>query len=227
MSAEGGQLFARYAYPPNELGYCGPDDAAALLRASDVEQRARLFDGAWCYLEFIAESAGIPDPLDRRVVEAYWVGNDLLDHIDPRDLMARLHLRFRTQTGGTWRTAGDEAVAHHSFHVFRVYPWTALLSRSGNPTALSIVDRCRIRVGEVLHVAAETAIVESRPLAWEDGALLPSTPRLETARWSAGGRSLIPTPEVGDRVALHWEWICDTLTDAQCARLEALEVAQR
>ena len=24
-------LFARYAYPPNELGYCGPDAAAQLL----------------------------------------------------------------------------------------------------------------------------------------------------------------------------------------------------
>ena len=24
-------LFARYAYPPNALGYCGPDDPAALL----------------------------------------------------------------------------------------------------------------------------------------------------------------------------------------------------
>lgn len=25
------QLFVRYAYPPNELGYCGPDDHRALF----------------------------------------------------------------------------------------------------------------------------------------------------------------------------------------------------
>ena len=30
MSVQGALLFARYAYPPNELGYCGPDGAGAL-----------------------------------------------------------------------------------------------------------------------------------------------------------------------------------------------------
>ncbi|MFD9867202.1 DUF6390 family protein, partial [Streptomyces niveus] len=61
MSERGAILFARYAYPPNELGYCGPADHTALLRPADtegIERGARQFDGAWCYLEFLAESAG-------------------------------------------------------------------------------------------------------------------------------------------------------------------------
>ncbi|MGW1020020.1 DUF6390 family protein, partial [Streptomyces niveus] len=37
MSERGAVLFARYAYPPNELGYCGPADSAALLRPADTE----------------------------------------------------------------------------------------------------------------------------------------------------------------------------------------------
>ena len=43
MSGRGAVLFARYAYPPNELGYCGPDDAAAILRpgaTADIGRRA-------------------------------------------------------------------------------------------------------------------------------------------------------------------------------------------
>jgi len=32
MGAAGTVLFARYAFPPNELGYCGPADPDVLLR---------------------------------------------------------------------------------------------------------------------------------------------------------------------------------------------------
>jgi Family of unknown function (DUF6390) len=82
----GASLFARYAFPPNELGYCGPGGAELLLENAgrggagdsadgEVARRARLFDGAWPYLEIIADAAGLPDPLDGRVVEAYWIGN--------------------------------------------------------------------------------------------------------------------------------------------------------
>ena len=81
VPTNGAILFARYAYPPNELGYCGPPDHRALLdygaeRAFDqgLVELARGFAGAWPYLEFIATSTGIGSPLDRRVVEAYWLG---------------------------------------------------------------------------------------------------------------------------------------------------------
>ena len=77
----GAILFARYAYPPNELGYCGPADHQALLdygAAGTVDPASssspRGFAGAWPYLEFIAGATGIGSPLDRRVVEAYWLG---------------------------------------------------------------------------------------------------------------------------------------------------------
>ncbi|MFJ4918851.1 DUF6390 family protein [Streptomyces sp. NPDC088725] len=230
MSARGALLFARYAYPPNELGYCGPADAAALLRpdATDgIEQRAREFEGAWSYLEFIAETAGIPDPLDERVVEAYWIGNDLLDRVDPVALLARMRERFRGQLGGTWRESGDRALAHHSFQVFEVYPWARLLGAGGNPTALSVLDRCRIRTGLVLHVDGEAATVRSRPLTW-DGTMMSAGPWQEEAvRWSTGGMSLLDDLSPGDRVALHWDWVCDLLTEEQATRIETLEARQR
>ncbi|MGH3928119.1 MAG: DUF6390 family protein, partial [Pseudonocardiaceae bacterium] len=94
---DGSTLFARYAYPPNALGYCGPNDDGLLLRhgadgrgfggssppgeGDDITALARAFDGAWPYLEFIADVTG-RRPLDLEVVDAYWLGGGLLDKID-------------------------------------------------------------------------------------------------------------------------------------------------
>jgi hypothetical protein len=225
MSAPGALLFARYAYPPNELGYCGPDGAGALLRAADTEEiarRARRFDGAWAYLEFIAASAGLPDPLDVRVVEAYWIGNDLLDAVDPGALLDRLRDRFAGQVGGSWR-ASDRPAAHHSFQVFEVYPWAGLLAATGNPTAVSVLDQCRIRTGTVLRVDGESALVRARPLVWREQTLRRGPERDDVVRWSAGGSALIAAPSPGDLVSVHWDWICDVVSPAQAATIDALE----
>jgi hypothetical protein len=231
MSAPGAVLFARYAYPPNELGYCGPDGAAAMLdpdAVADIERRARHFDGAWSYLELLAESLDITDPLAPEVVEAYWVGSDLLDEVDPAALVGRLEVRFRGQPGGTWREAAGRALAHHSFQVFEVYPWAGLL-QAGRPPgpAVEVLDRCRIRVGVVQAVAGETVTVSSHPLSWDGSALARAEPVAEQARWSVGGRALIRPPVVGERLALHWDWVCDIITADQARRIEELEDRQR
>jgi len=260
MSARGALLFARYAYPPNELGYCGPDGAAALLRGDapeEIARRARQFEGAWSYLEFIARAAGVADPLDEAVVQAYWVGNDLLGLVAPDELLPFLRTRFAGQAGGTWQDADTRAIAHHSFHVFEVYPWAAMLRRTGNPAAVSVLDRCRIRTGVVREVHGETATVRSRPLLFGDGVLAPGAgrglaprPRVlapgpgrglaprsarvlapgpvrdEVVSWSAGGHSLLSGLRPGDRVSLHWDWVCDVITAEQSERLESFERRQ-
>ncbi|WP_433301486.1 DUF6390 family protein [Actinoplanes sp. CA-030573] len=222
MSDAGALLFARYAYPPNELGYCGPSGASDLLRselASAIAARAPGFDGAWAYLSYLAAD----DPLAVDVVEAYWVGNSLLDAGDFSDLSAFLGSRFAGQRGGTWADAGARALPHHSFHVFEVYPWAALLRRTGNPTAVSVLDRCRIRTGKVVTVSGEQATVLSHPLVWDGSALAAGPPRPETVSWSAEGRSLLAGLAPGDLVSLHWDWVCDVITPEQAARIESLE----
>lgn len=231
MSAEGALLFARYAYPPNELGYCGPLGAGAMLdrtAIAEIEGRARQFEGAWSYLEFLAECSDTADPLSVEVVSAYWLGGDLLDAVDPAALVARLEDRFVGQPGGTWRTASDHARAHHSFQVFEVYPWAGLL-QDGRPPgpAVNVLDRCRIRTGIVSAVDGESVEVTTEPLVWQDGALRPSVAAIERARWSAGGRALIEPPSVGDVVALHWDWVCEVVTPEQGRLVTELEERQR
>jgi len=229
VADSGATLFARYAYPPNELGYCGPGDASVLLGRDSVgaEQQiarhARQFEGAWPYLEIIASAAQIADPLDARVVEAYWIGNELLDTVDPASLVAQLQERFVGQVGASW----EPGLPHHSFHVFAVYPWVGLLRRGGaNDVALSVLEQCRIRWGEVITVEGERIRVRSRPLVLRDGLLGLGSLREETAAWSVDGSSLLaveagsPQVSVGDHVAMHWDWVCDVLTPGQAGQLE-------
>ena len=231
MSAEGAVLFAQYAYPPNELGYCGPAGAAAMLRPgeiAEIERRARQFEGAWSYLEFLAETLDLDDPLATEVVEAYWVGSDLLDAVDPAALVARLTDRFRGQPGGTWRDAATRARAHHSFQVFEVYPWAGLLLDGRPPgPAVNVLDRCRIRAGVVSEADGEAVTVITRPLAWDGDTLRQAEATTERARWCVDGRALIGAPAVGDVVSLHWDWVCDVLTPAQAQRMVDLDERQR
>jgi len=231
VSAEGALQFARYAYPPNELGYCGPEGARAMLQPGaqdDIAARARLFDGAWVYLEFLAEVLGTDDPLAAEVVETYWVGSDLLDRCRPGPLVDRLLDRFASQHGGTWRDAAARARPHHSFQVFEVYPWAAMLQAGLPPgPAVSVLDRCRIRTGVVQGLDGETVTVRTSLLGWDGAHLTPGSVVVEQARWSTDGLSLMDPPAVGDVVALHWDWVCEVLDADRADRVVRLEAEQR
>jgi len=227
MSALGTVRFAQYAYPPNELGYCGPAGAPAMLEPAaeaEIARRARQFEGAWSYLELLAEVTGRSDPLDVEVVDAYWLGGPMLAEVDPAVLVDRLRDRFRGQLGGSWRDAGARAVPHHSFQVFEVYPWASML-RAGRPPgpAVTVLDRCRIRTGRVVAVDGEQVTVRCRPLAWDGTGLVPGPEVTETARWSVDARSLIEAPAPGETVALHWDWVCDVVSCEQAGWVADLE----
>ena len=89
---------------------------------------AKEFDGAWPYLRAIADAVGSTDPLDAEVVRSYWVGGPPLDKVDSTDLLARLRKAFTGQVTGLLGDlpATAQALAHHSFHVFVVYPWVGV-----------------------------------------------------------------------------------------------------
>jgi hypothetical protein len=219
----GHAVFARYAFPPNELGYCGPGDAGVLLRRdnpSDVAAHARGFDGAWPYLSAIADAVGSADPLDADVVGSYWVGGPLLDRVDPAMLLERLRAAFRGQVTGLLAELPGPAgvLAHHSFHVFVVYPWVRFLDRDP-ATSVQVLQDCRIRWGTVESVDGEHAVMRSRPLRYDGAVLALGEAGTERVRWSKDGVSLISAPEPGDTVSAHWDWVCGTLTDAECGAL--------
>lgn len=215
-------LFARYAFPPNELGYCGPaDDGSGLLSGERVDAVAREFDGAWPYLEVLAAAAGVDDPLDLDVVRSYWIGGELLGAVEAGGLLRHLRSAFARQLTGLLGAvdADSSAVAHHSFHVFVVYPWVRFLDRDP-VTPLRILQSCRIRWGTVEAVEDEYLVMRSPQLTLETGGLALVDPLPERVRWRKSGRSLAGTPALGDTVAAHWDWVCGTLTAADSAALQ-------
>lgn len=226
-------LFARYAHPPHALGYCGPGQPTEMLAQAayvdatggddrGLRQLAAGFEGAWPYLQLIAAANDLADPLDPRVVSAYWVGNGLLDRVGPALLFDSMETRFRGRAGGSWWKLGEvvspEAVPHHNFHVFAVYPWVGLL-RSGRLVAepLRVLDRCRIRWGQVVEVGDTLVRVVSRPLSYDGHHLTLGEPVTEEAARHPDG--IGPHLAVGDQVSLHWDWVCDRLDGRGLAAL--------
>ena len=225
--ASGAILFVRNPFPPNHPGYCGPTDSQSFFEYGTngvadggLRALARQFTGAWPYLELIAGATGVPDPLDRRVVEAYWVGNSLLDRVGTRALGGSMEERFRQSTGRQFASLTESVLAggvpHHSYHVFCIYPWVGLLGQDRRgQQALNVLDRCRIRWGQVRQIIGDQVVVESQPLSW-DGRRLGLGPAVhETAVRSLDGAGLGPELAVGDWVSLHWEWVCDRLSPRQ------------
>lgn len=232
MIIDGAQLFIRYAYPPNSHGSCGPPDSDALLHYGQsgvsepgIRELAKEFAGAWPYLELIAGGTGISDPLDRRVVEAYWVGNALLDRVGVANVGNSMEERFRARTGLKFPHLIEGVLAggvpHHSFHVLEIYPWLGLLHDDRrSATALNVLDRCRIRWGEVVALTGDEAVVRSRPLVWDGASLSLGEPVLETAKFAVNGTGFIAGLTAGDIVSLHWDWVCDRLSAGQLHQLQ-------
>ena len=221
----GAALFARYAYPPNELGYCGPDGAPTLLQqqvaglgTEAFVEVASGFDGAWPYLELLAAAEG-SEPLDATVVGSYWVGGPLLERAEPAVFEAWLTGRFRAQPGVDWGLVTDliraGARPHHSFHVLAVYPWLGLLRAGHEGRPLEVLDRCRIRAGRVVEVEEDSAVVRSEPLTWDGRALGLGEPVQERVTLATEGYRPVGGLGDGDLVALHWAWVCDRLDEEQ------------
>ena len=223
------QLFARYAYPPNQRGYCGPDDARTLIEYAaagitdpGLAALAQAFHGPLPYLTVMAGVTGIGDPFDRRLVEAYWVGNPILERVDVGAFGRVLDEAFRRRMGGGWGFFEEAipagGVPHHSFHVLAVYPWVGML-RGERAEPLEILDRCRIRWGTVLTVSGDTTVVSSQPLQWDGHQLLFGLERPETVTLGADGLSLAGAVAPGDAVSMHWDWVCDRLDAAAVGHL--------
>ena len=223
-------LFARYAYAPNALGYCGADEPRTLLQYGDANESdpglaelARTFEGAWPYLSLIAAANRIEDPLDPRVVDAYWVGNGLLDAVSPDALARHVEDRFRGRVGRGWEGMLDAvaagAVPHHSFHVFAVYPWLGLMRTGVIDEPLRVLDQCRTTPARVLSVDDDKATVLAPLLTWTGHELRlgPWAPR--EAHWRADGLAFTDALQPGDWVSLHWDFVCERLTEARARRL--------
>jgi hydrogenase maturation factor len=232
LTLDGPQMFLRYAFRPNLLGYCGGEDSRALFQYG-VEGRGdrglieleSQFEGAYPYLQLIARANRIDDPFDLRVVEAYWIGNPLLERVDLGALYRSVEERFKGRTRPTdWRWLAGKPPAgarpHHSFHVFDVFPRAGLMRSGSTDHLLETMEQCRIRWGRVASVDGSDLVVETQPLALEGGKLELALAHTERVLRLIDGQGFVDKVAPGDWVSLHWGWVCDVLSEEQRAQLE-------
>jgi len=207
---DGVQLGARFSIATNRLQYCGPADAepllyAAIARGERLEEARRAlarFEALMPYLEAIGRKHGL-DPFDRSVVEAYWIGNALLDPFERSDFLALLEALIRR---GLPRSVAhrlaenlpDRPIPHHVFHV----AFVGVGAVTGHvPTTLPNMESCRPSWGRVNGVTAEALTVEAPELR-AAGETLRMGPSREVRL--PHDPKVLPGVAVGDTVAFHW-----------------------
>lgn len=232
MSLIGARLCARYAFMPNKLNYCGPDANKTLFEyvtAVDPDkglvEMLEEFKGAWPNLTFIAHANGIADPLNEKVVEAYWLGNSLLSRITAKQYVEYSGDHFKGQLSPNSKNTvlgkiGQGGRPHHNFYVYYLFGLRGKDSRLVN-VGLSTVNQCRISWGKINKIIDEQKLlVESEDVGWDDYVGKPYFFKTEKeVYYSWQNQSFISSPQVGDYVSVHWNWVCDQLTIGQTKNL--------
>jgi hydrogenase maturation factor len=188
----------------------------------------------------IAGENGIADPFDPRVVEAYWIGNGLLDRVGIRAFAGNLsetqQLKKKISPKNLkWiiEKVPKGAKIHHSFHVFSIF------TRTGHRMiahTVQTMDECRISWGKIISKRKSGNELEAMDNKKRN------TDKINDGLWvrtqklvSAGGklhfidgveRKLsLPVDErkndykAGDYVSFHWGFVCEKISQKQAERL--------
>ena len=224
---------SRYAFGPNRLHYCGPDANKTMKDYLDAgESDPRLlailerFQNLYPYLSHIAEGNGIRDPFDDRVVEAYWIGNRLLDTFSPRKYLGLLDaLEVKKKTGRErFDTIGQKVVRggfpHHSFHVLNV--WRETNHELLHDDDWLAVAECIVSWGKVVAVSGPFIDVVTEPLIRDEhGVFSLSSPVSRRLVRDLSADIDIDLLMPGAWVSIHWGVPCETLSEQTVARLRA------
>ncbi|MCI4317785.1 MAG: DUF6390 family protein [Thermoplasmata archaeon] len=223
---DGVQLAARFSLATNRLNFCGPADAEpalyrAIVRGEGFPEARRAltgFEALMPYLEAIAQRHG-RDPFDHEVVEAYWVGNRLLDAFERSDFPPLLRALTRRGLPAAIARLLEEhlprsPIPHHVFHV----AFVGVGAVTGHvPTTLANIESCRPAPATVVGRTEQELTVESPMLRLQAGSLALKGSERRTLPFDA---LVLPKVAVGDPVALHWGWPALVLTPEQHSRLE-------
>ena len=231
MNSSGILLCLRYCLPPNALSYCGPDDTVELLHyrkegkadkglVSLTTQFATLYQ----YLMLIAHANNIPDPFHPKVVDAYWIGNALLEVVQPGlmyshfiDTMKLPKLLRKKDATVLFDKLNMAFIPHHTYHVLNV------VRRTGHipiEQTVETMDACRIGWGKVVTTDKQMLTVTTQSLEIKEGKLVLGKPVQKKIANSLGLVPELIYPKVGQWVSFHWHVACDILTPLQAASLK-------
>ncbi|RJQ18157.1 hypothetical protein C4573_00355 [Candidatus Woesearchaeota archaeon] len=220
------ELAIRFSFITNSLQFCGPHCASDQFmeyvdkknNEKDVEDSLKKFEGLYPYLSTIAEKTG-KKFTDYEVIEAYWIGNKLLEQFDKEDLKKIIE---KLMQRGLPKSMGEKLIKnmpsgfmpHHNFNVFYV----GVGNTTGSvPTNLQNMDNCRISWGKVSEVLTEKVLVQTPVLKKQGNQYYLGKEETKTIVFKP---SLFPSIKKGDVIALHWGFACLVLTEEQLSNLK-------
>ncbi len=230
---DGVLLCAQYAVSPNFFGYCGPDKSLSVRQhlassVSDEELTSLLteFETLYPYLKLIARANKVDDLFNPQVVEAYWIGNDLLKnstkdeyysflkellHIEKK--VDVIHLRQLKQSLLRKRFV----FPHHSFHVCNIF---RMYGSRVTPEIAYTINECRISSGIVLGLGnnESTVFIKTDSICEVGGAVIltPDTREVSLEFIPKHQKKLYVK---GVSVSVHWGYVCGIITSKQTKNL--------
>ena len=222
---------SRYAFGPNRLHYCGPDankEIAEYIKNSETDlglaHLMKQFQTMYPYLKRISEANHIADPFDDEVVEAYWLGNRLLDTIEKKVFYNHLvddHKISKRLGRKDFRLVEDKisqgAVPHHSFHVLDIW------KRTGNlqiEHTLESMDECRISWGTVTKLDGPNVYANVNPLSYNNGKMFIGEPIEKKMLRRLESTYDIEQMKIGDIISIHWSVPCEVINGQQLKALK-------
>lgn len=212
-----------YSLPPNKLGYCGPEKSWLAFKkffSSPSQENALAsknclegFSAMMPYLELIASENKL-GAFDESVVEAYWIGNNLLENVSfEKTRAAVLSLqKFGLPKKVAERKAErlpEGILPHHSMHVFYVN----FISQKVKPLVENL-SSCAIQWASVKEPYNEEPVVNGISF-FSESSELKIRDRKKTV-YNPFQTDL----EKGDMVTVHWNNVIEKISDESLRNLK-------
>jgi len=222
---KGIELTARFSYITNSLEYCGPKEAGKqikeyILRKDNekyLKKSLSRFEGMYPYLHAIAKKNN-KNPFDYDVVEAYWIGNSLLDSFNDADIK-KLILSLIER--GLPKSIGNKLIEelpsgfepHHSFNVF--YVGVGRITGSVE-TTLKNMNKCMISCGKVVNLKKNKILIKTKNIIKKNNKYALGKEATKNVSFIP---ELIKDIKKNDFVAVHWDFVPVKLTLKQVKNL--------
>jgi hypothetical protein len=238
------QLCSRFALTPNQLGYCGKDSAPAKLQkcvvtsdCSRVEEELKKFIVLNPYLQTIAKATDL-SPFSYEVIEAYWLGSDLLDQIKLKhyDLLLENFISQGVPDFLVEELKNKQPKKFIPIHLFNILHVGVGRASGSVPFNIDSINNCMLRWGTVskvnknestaqVEVTSLKAVSSFNPLtegssrkqsASTSGISYEFAQRIKTFNFNP---AFTPNLKVGDNVAVHWGFIPKILSKDEQKKL--------
>jgi hypothetical protein len=218
------QLAARFALPPNSLGYCGKGTAPEKFKSCIIEDKCTGVAGELDkfivlgpYLRTLAKITG-KNKTSYPVVEAYWLGNNELKKSGDKDYATLLHA-FEKQGVPAWflkELESKKPIQFIPFHLFQILHVGVGRASGAVPYNLDSINNCMVRWGKVEKITKTKLDVNLNSLKKVGKSF-----KLTFKKGSFSYRlEFFKNLNKGDTVAVHWKQVVRKLTEGEVKNLE-------